>query len=751
MRGDVLELVPAGWRVPQSSRLSELQQRCREDGYVITGGELEERWLRHRMYPIVLSSAVDADAAVLLAAWHASSRTRFDPAELPWLPICTVGPLLVLGHVDLGIKAPPLPWGTFQPVCLRLEDYERHLANVSLLMDGRAQAEGAWNFARGGGVGRFPETLVLPTDRDNGLTFLREYFLHRETDFRVLEKLCRSQSMELSDLPAGYHAALHFLVQSGGVVQPQNIRLSEPLQRKLPEALRRRVTVISEVGRQLWCAAPVLPQAEAEDRLYAELDEGSIIHWLLLAPDQPSNPKETGQPAVMVPQASSKIVLSSVSGAPRGGGADVVEAEERLIMLEEKDWARFDPRHRDAGEPESLWKWAVYKSLIDGSTDLHIEPGPATTRVRQRIDGLLEEILEVPSTVGEAMVYSLMTQVGLGSDKYRPLDGSFQVEIIAKVSSRHQTVRVRANAYPLRGVTQKIALRFLPRQGAVPTFEALMPAKPARYFSRAISRPEGLILVCGPTGSGKTTTIFSALSVLNRPDVNVTTLENPVEILLEGTNQAEINPRRDVTWASLNRAFLRQDPDVGLIGEIRDEDTAKTILRAALTGHLVFGSLHTKSCPTSVLRMADLGAEPNMLAESLILVECQRLVRRVCPHCRKERPLSEREQALFGKHQLPAPSVLYGPSESTPRCEYCRGRGYRGRAAAVEVLPNVPAVRRMIEERSVSQAYAEWMRAHSLPTVFENALELAAAGITSLEEALTLQDAWDGEEWTHLL
>jgi type IV pilus assembly protein PilB len=189
---------------------------------------------------------------------------------------------------------------------------------------------------------------------------------------------------------------------------------------------------------------------------------------------------------------------------------------------------------------------------------------------------------------------------------------------------------------------------------------------------------------------------------------------------------------------------------VGLIGEIRDEDTARTILRAALTGHLVFGSLHTKSCPTSIVRLIDLGAERNMLAESLLLVECQRLIRRLCPQCRRQSELPSAHRTLFERHNLPVPPLVYARGEHAERCEACRGRGYRGRIAAAEVLPNVPEVRGLIESAATSQAYLAWMRAHHLPTVFENALELVATGATSVEEALTLQDAWEGDEWHQL-
>lgn len=750
MAAENLELVPMGWRPHRQPRIHDLDNRIGFDGFLLSAQELVDVYLKHGMYPVSLASTIDAEAALLLGAWTHTTRGRFEPTEYPWVPVGTVGPLLILGHMDVAICPPPMPWGTFQPVCLRREDYERQLANVSLILEGRLVTDDGWLSTIGGGTGRFPETLVVPTERENALKFIREYFLHRRTDLQAFDAALNRHEVADEQLPVGYPAALRHLLGDGAVVQTANLRLPESAQRRLPDALRKRIVVVAEVEQTLWCAAPHLPQAEAEDRLYAELGEGWTLHWLLRAPEDTHRAHSVAtSPSANGTSTPFKIVLPALQSA-RANKTDVVEAEERLIVLEEKDWSRVDPRHRDSAEPESLWKWAVYKALIDGATDLHIEPGATITRVRQRIDGILEEILEVPAQVGESMVYSLMTQVGLGSDKYRPVDGSFQVEIVAKVASRHQTVRVRANAYPVRGVTQKIALRFLPRQGAVPPLEALLPPRPSRFVSRAISRPEGLILVCGPTGSGKTTTIFSALSVLNRPDVNVTTLENPVEILLEGTNQAEVNPRRDVTWETLNRAFLRQDPDVGLIGEIRDEDTAKTILRAALTGHLVFGSLHTKSCPTSVIRMTDLGAEPNMLAESLVLVVCQRLVRRVCPKCRRESAPSPQEIQLFSAHRLNPPEVLFKPSDRARECEHCRGRGYRGRAAAMEVLPNVPAVRRMIEEKAVTQVYTEWMRSRGLLTVFENALELAAAGITSVEEALTLQDAWEGEEWNHL-
>ena len=748
MNAGNLELMLTSRGVPKLAQIDLPSANDGVDGFVIGANEIVDGFMEHRMYPVQLASTLDVETVRLFYFWLKRSHHAFQPERLPWLPVARVGPVLLLGHVRIGLIAPPLSWGTFQPVLLRREDYDRHLAHVAALIESwTAHEPSSADLAFG--AGRFPSTLVMPTDRHNALGFLLQYYHSTKGEAAVLENFITDRTASESALPLGYMAAEWFLRGEGAVVQPANLRFSEPTQRRLPEPLRKRATAVFELDRHLWCATASLPPLEIEDRLYAELGEGWTIHWLLRASDQAG--LSDGNASAQSPGLGASKITLPTPAASRATKQDVIEAEERLIVLDDKDWQRFDPRHRDSAAPESLWKWAVFKALRDGSTDLHIEPGVHVTRLRHRVDGLLEEMLDVPTAVGEAMVYSLMTQVGLGSDKYRPIDGSFQIELVSRDSSRAQTVRVRASAYPIRGVTQKIALRFLPRQGAVPSLDHLLPSRPARYLTRAISRSEGLVLVCGPTGSGKTTTLFSALATLNRPDLNVTTLENPVEILLAGVNQAEINERREVTWANLNRAFLRQDPDVGLIGEIRDEDTAQTILRAALTGHLVFGSLHTKSCSTSIVRMTDLGAEPNMLAESLILVVSQRLVRRVCEKCRGEYEPDAEEKALFARHGVALPERLWRMGPHARDCNHCRGRGYRGRAAAVEVLPNVPAIRRKIEGRAGSQEYDEWMRAHQLPTVFENALELTAAGITTVSEALILQDAWEGADWAHLL
>jgi len=714
-------------------------------GFHLNSSEIFEYYRTHRMYPVRLASALDTDGVLLYAAWAASAGFTFNPRETPWVPVGRVGPVLVLGQVGPLPRNPPLPWGTFQPVLLSGEDYQRQLAHVTLVMEGRSPNEEQWRGILGGGAGRFPDKLVVPTERTSALRFLVEYYLHRKEEKESLAG-CLKENVSDESLPAGYSAAWRFLVGDYGVVPVGTLRLEPADQKHIPEPLRKKLSIVQAIDRHLWITAPSLPQSEAEDRMYAELGEGWTLHWLLRSAE------ESGGRAPLIPPLptqSTKVIISAL-GSTRTPFLDTKAEEiaEREIVLEERKWEPFDFRQRDA-QPDDYWRAALFKAVDAGSTDLHFEPGVGMGLVRYRMDGLLEEMVELPADVCEAMVNSLMTQTGLGSDRYRPKDGSFTVRVIGKTPARNREVRVRSNAYPVRGTTQKIALRLLAKQDEVPQMETLLPPTAYAFMNRAISRPEGLILVCGPTGSGKTTTIFSCLAELNRPEYNITTLENPVEYVIPRINQGEVNEARQVTWEDLNTAFLRQDPDVGLIGEIRDAETARTVLRLANTGHLVFGSLHTKSCPTSVIRMLDLGASALMLSEALLLVQSQRLVRRVCPRCYKETETTTIEKELYARHSLEIPKSLR--RADCKGCEECRKRGYRGRIAAAEILPNAPDVRVMIEKNAPSREYLQWMEDRGLRTVFENALELAAAGKTTIEEALTLQDAWDGKDWDKLL
>ena len=257
---------------------------------------------------------------------------------------------------------------------------------------------------------------------------------------------------------------------------------------------------------------------------------------------------------------------------------------------------------------------------------------------------------------------------------------------------------------------------------------------------RAGECSQGLVLLCGPTGSGKTTTVFSALSELNHPDRNIMTLEDPVEYELEGVNQAELDLHRGVGWESLLKGFLRQDPDVGLIGEIRDLETATTAIRQALTGHVVFATLHTMSCARTVERLLDMGVNGDVLASALSLVVSQRLVRRLCLNCRTPRGLGEKEMQCFRAHKLVVPGRLWNASHAG--CPACK-QGYKGRVAAVEMLPVTRDVSGLIESRSRSRDYESWMTANCFYTVFESALMLAAEGITSMEEAEEWKPVWE--------
>jgi len=254
-------------------------------------------------------------------------------------------------------------------------------------------------------------------------------------------------------------------------------------------------------------------------------------------------------------------------------------------------------------------------------------------------------------------------------------------------------------------------------------------------FEYAITRPYGMILVTGPTGSGKTTTLYSALSILNKPEVNIMTAEDPVEFEFEGINQVQVREEIGLTFASSLRSFLRQDPDIIMVGEIRDAETASIAVKAALTGHLVLSTLHTNDAPSSIARLIDMETPPYLIADSLILVMAQRLVRRLCPQCKKPVQPSEEKLKLVGLDKsFLAGKVVYGEGDTT--CDLCKGSRYKGREGAFEVMLVSPTIRDMILENRPIHEIRERAREEGMLTLREAALLKFQRGITSLEEVI---------------
>ncbi|WP_099887683.1 type IV-A pilus assembly ATPase PilB [Pseudomonas aeruginosa] len=372
----------------------------------------------------------------------------------------------------------------------------------------------------------------------------------------------------------------------------------------------------------------------------------------------------------------------------------------------------------------------VNKMLLDairgGSSDLHFEPYEKTYRVRFRTDGMLHEVAKPPIQLASRISARLKVMAGLDiSERRKPQDGRIKMRV-----SKNKSIDFRVNTLPtLWG--EKIVMRILDSSSAQMGIDALGYEEDQKeLYLAALKQPQGMILVTGPTGSGKTVSLYTGLNILNTTDINISTAEDPVEINLEGINQVNVNPRQGMDFSQALRAFLRQDPDVIMVGEIRDLETAEIAIKAAQTGHMVMSTLHTNSAAETLTRLLNMGVPAFNLATSVNLIIAQRLARKLCSHCKKEHDVPKETLLHEGfPEELIGTFKLYSPVG----CENCKG-GNKGRVGIYEVVKNTPALQRIIMEEGNSIEIAEQARKEGFNDLRTSGLLKAMQGITSLEE-----------------
>jgi len=369
------------------------------------------------------------------------------------------------------------------------------------------------------------------------------------------------------------------------------------------------------------------------------------------------------------------------------------------------------------------------------ASDVHIEPQETRTRVRYRIDGILHEKLILPRRIHESVVSRIKILCGMKIDEKRvPQDGRFNFK------AGDQEIDLRVSSLPTSH-GEKIVMRLLKKSGGVPDLHELgLRGLALKNLEDAILRPHGIILVCGPTGSGKTTTLYSVLSRINTPRVNIITLEDPVEYQIAGVNQVQVNPAAGLTFASGMRSFLRQDPNIIMVGEIRDRETTDLAVQASLTGHLVFSTLHTNDASQAPPRLLDLGAEPFLLTSSVTCIVAQRICRRICPDCKQEvEPLPEVMadiKQVLGKLWGGKPVKL----SVGKGCQACSNTGYRGRIGIFEVLPVTEKIGRLILEEAPAVDISKTALAEGMITMKQDGYLKALEGLTTLEEVLRVAE-----------
>ena len=379
----------------------------------------------------------------------------------------------------------------------------------------------------------------------------------------------------------------------------------------------------------------------------------------------------------------------------------------------------------------------LHAAIIRGASDIHIEPGRENVRVRFRVDGVLEEFQRLPLAREAGLISRLKVMSGMDiAEKRAPQDGGFAHRIGAGVNARN--VDIRAATLPTK-YGEKMTLRLLGLQTGALTLEKLgmCPADLER-MEHVLSQPHGLLLLTGPTGSGKTTTLYAAIQrLIKSAELNIITIEDPIEYEIAGVSQVEVDSGEKVSFSRALRSVLRHDPDVVMIGEIRDADTLDIAIKSSLTGHLVLSTLHTNTAAGAVTRLADMGLARFMIAATLRLCVAQRLVRKLCPDCRAPRPLTEAEAALLGGAKYTGQTVF----EPTG-CVYCAGRGYSGRLGLFEMMTVNDEVCSHVGTGMPEHELTAAMKAKGMATLIDDAREKIFMGLTTVREALNAVATW---------
>jgi type IV pilus assembly protein PilB len=425
-----------------------------------------------------------------------------------------------------------------------------------------------------------------------------------------------------------------------------------------------------------------------------------------------------------------KIYPEEVSGRLDALAAGAIEVEVETVGVSEIEVVDPAKLAKDTQIPPvvKLVNLILSGAAEEGASDIHMEPKESFLQVRYRVDGLLREVFRVPKDRMDATISRMKIISGMDiADRRRPQDGRSRLKYEGK------RIDLRVSTLPTQ-FGEKVVIRLLDSKRAQVTMAQLgLTAENQHTFELMLSRPQGMILVTGPTGSGKSSTLYTALNWVKSPTKNIITVEDPIEYQLDGVNQVQINTRAGVTFAAGLRSILRQDPNIILVGEIRDQETAGIALEAAQTGHLLLSTLHTNDAPGTISRLLDLGVEPFLIASAVIGILAQRLVRRPCPSCVvSQSPSAEAIEKAFGASRLPADAKWVAGRG----CEGCQQSGYKGRMAIHELLTVNDEVRELISRRASEHALRKAARNGGMRTLLEDGVQKAAQGLITLEDVV---------------
>lgn len=380
----------------------------------------------------------------------------------------------------------------------------------------------------------------------------------------------------------------------------------------------------------------------------------------------------------------------------------------------------------------------LYQAVKRGASDIHIEPYEKELQIRYRIDGILYPVMAPPKRTQAAIISRLKIMANLNiAEKRQPQDGRIQIRIADK------PIDIRVSVLPV-AYGERVVMRLLDKTKTFGKLKELsFSERDYKIIEASIAEPNGIIFITGPTGSGKTSTLYSILSEVNSPEVNIITVEDPVEYQMNGVGQVQVREKIGLTFAAALRSILRQDPDIIMIGETRDHETAQIATQAALTGHLVLSTLHTNNAPSAITRLIDMGIEPFLIASTIVSIIAQRLVRRLCPKCKVVYEPTKEILERIGLTKQKASHITFYRAVG---CEECNMTGYKGRLAIFEVMKMTPEIAKLTVERSDTSLLEAQARKDGMTTLLEDGLRKIEAGLTTIEEVLSVATMYDALE-----
>ncbi len=555
----------------------------------------------------------------------------------------------------------------------------------------------------------------------------------------------RRRRVRLGDLLIAQHVITEEQLQKGLEIQQKTGgKLGEVL---VDNNIVSEETMVKTLGEQLHLSYVDLSNAKIEDRIL-ELVPGNVLqkHGMIpfeFAEDNPNvlrvamvDPLDMEAiddvsmitnlqvEAVITTRRSLNMTLDKYFGQKEVYSAVNEYAKEKEAKLEESE----EMYNEDVNNSPivQLVKAMIEQAVRQRTSDIHIEPMERQVRIRYRIDGALYERMTYSQKLLSAIVARIKIIGGMDiSEKRKPQDGR-----ITQIVDR-QEYDIRVSILPTV-YGEKVVMRLTSKNALTLEKKRLgFDDEELKKFDHILQNPHGILLVTGPTGSGKSTTLYTALSELNKEDVNIITVEDPVEANIDGINQVQVNPKANLTFASALRSILRQDPDIIMIGEIRDGETAGIAVQASITGHLVVSTLHTNSAASTVTRLADMGIESYLIADSVVGIIAQRLVRRLCPDCKQEyeAPIEDKEMLGVDVNQS---LKLFKPCG----CDKCDGTGYKGRIGVYEIMEVTPDVKRAIAHQADAEEIKNVALKDGMKTLRMRASEYAMQGITSMSEAI---------------